>query len=722
MSVQEQSLQQTGPLTDEQDYLSGIFMLETLRLKFYYNTEIAAMEERPRSINRFLPSVEEVGHLLDQKIETRVPSSDFPVMLAWEEYFRERLGPAAEEAVPEGPDFALERLCRRLGLSEFGRSAAVLSLLAETDGDYRAVFQFLQGNVDLAYPTPEVCAKVFFHQKKQGVSEFYRETEKEIEALTLVFPALAESTSPYLERMIPDRRLTSMLMGSGDFFPDYLEAYGPAGDLPPLFFREREWEKAGIYLQGKPGGLLYLYGEKGAGKKHFIRHLCREKGAEAVFCHLSLLAQEEDAPGKRHKQALRTALREAVFRQAFLVVSGLESYETEQKKRLIRWLQKETARKCAAVFVLADEEAPLSGEDDLLLLEFPALDESRRHQVWEYYSKDDTLQGGWTLSALANTFVLSPGRMVTALETARRLSGGPGRPLEKELVYNVCYGLMEHKLAEKAKRIKTKFQWADLKLARDDKEILRDLCNRVKNKHIVMSEWGFSGKLPYGGGVSAVFAGPPGTGKTMAAQVVANELSMELYQIDLSQVVDKYIGETEKNIRLIFDQARKSNSILFFDEADSLFGKRVEAANSNDRFANIESSLLLQCMEEYSGISLLATNHYSAIDPAFVRRFKYLVNFRMPDEGLRLEIWKSVFPQGVPLSDELEFPWLAAQFALTGAYIKNIALSAAFFAAEEGIAVNMAHILRGLKREMTKEGRMLEESQLGSYGYLFNDL
>jgi len=700
------------PFADEGEYLAGLFQLETIRLKFYYNTAIAAMEERLRSLNRFLPSPEEVGYLLEQKITPRPASTDFTVMFNWEEYFLGRLR----------PEFTLERLCRRFGLSEFGRSAAALSLLAETDGDYRAIFQFLQGNVELSYPTLEFCAKVFFHQKKQGVAEFYQEAEEELEVLTLLFPVLAEKENPYLEQIVPDRRLTSAIMGGGEFLPDYLEIYEPARSLPPLFFREKEGEKVRTYLQGTPGGLIFLYGEKGAGKKHFIQHLCREEDRGSVFCHLSLQELEEDASWQQHKQALRIALREAVLRQVPLTVTGLESYEPEDKKHLIRWLRKEAEGKCPAVFVLTDEEIPLTGEDELFLLEFPSLDESQRHYIWEYYSKGDILQEELELSSLANTFLFSPGRIVAALETARSLSGGLGRPLAKELLYNICYDLVEHKLAEKAKRVKSNFCWEDLKLAGKDKEILRDLCNRVKNKHIVMSEWGFSHKLPYGGGISAVFAGPPGTGKTMAAQVIANELNMELYQIDLSQVVDKYIGETEKNIRLIFDQARKSNSILFFDEADALFGKRVEAVNSNDRFANIESSLLLQCMEEYSGISLLATNHYSAVDPAFVRRFKYLINFRMPDKGLRREIWEAVFPKGVPLSEELDFFWLAEQFALTGAYIKNIALSAAFLAAEDGTEVNMLHILKGLKREITKEGRMLEESQLGRYGYLFGDL
>ncbi len=732
MEMNDNSREQTLPFANEEEYLAGLFQLEAIRLKFYYNSEIAALGERPRSVNKFLPSMDEVGCLLEKKIEEQAPSGEFQVMLSWEEYFRARIGspssgnvdpygaaPAEETSFASGAAFAGEKLCRRFSLSEFGRSALVLSLMAEIDGDYRSILQFLQGNIDSSYPTPEFCAKVFFHQKRQLVLEFYREAEKELGALSLLFPALAESETPYLAQMIPDRRLISLVMGGGDVSPYYLESCDSAADLPPLFFREKERQKAEACLQGKPGGLIFLYGEKGAGKKHFIRHLCREESG-VVFCHLSLV--EEEPPGKKEKQALSVALREAVFQNVPLAITGLESYDQEQKKRLVRWVRQETEVKCPAVFLLCDNETPFWGEDELFLLELAPLDESQRRQVWEFYSTGDLFQGDWKLSSLANTFAFTPGRIVTALQTARHLSGGPGNPLDKELIYQVCYGLVEHKLAEKAKRVKTNFCWADLKLAKEEKEILRDICNRVKNKHIVMSEWGFSRILPYGGGISAVFAGPPGTGKTMAAQVMANELNMELYQTDLSQVVDKYIGETEKNIRLIFDQARKSNSILFFDEADALFGKRVEAVSSNDRFANIESSLLLQCMEEYSGISLLATNHYSAIDPAFVRRFKYLVNFRLPDAGLRLEIWESVFPQGAPLSEELDFPWLAGKFELTGAYIKNIALSAAFLAAEEGAAVNMLHILKGLKREMAKESRMLEQSQLGSFGYLFGSL
>ncbi len=208
----------------------------------------------------------------------------------------------------------------------------------------------------------------------------------------------------------------------------------------------------------------------------------------------------------------------------------------------------------------------------------------------------------------------------------------------------------------------------------------------------------------------------------MAAQVIANELKMELYKIDLSQIFDKYIGETEKNIKLIFDLAKKSNSILFFDEADAIFNKRLDASSSNDRFANIESSLLLQCVEEYSGISILATNNFNSIDSAFIRRFKYYILFREPDEEVRYEIWKSVLPQEAPISKDLDLRLLAKQFQFTGAVIKNVVISSAYLAAEKGEPISLIDILVSIKREMFKNNLILTKDKLGSLGHMFEDI
>ena len=203
-----------------------------------------------------------------------------------------------------------------------------------------------------------------------------------------------------------------------------------------------------------------------------------------------------------------------------------------------------------------------------------------------------------------------------------------------------------------------------------------------------------------------LFSGPPGTGKTMAAEVIANELQLELYKIDLSQVVSKYIGETEKNLNRIFTAAETANAILFFDEADALFGKRSEVRDAHDRYANIEIGYLLQKMEEYEGISILTTNLRQNLDEAFVRRLAFTVHFPSPDEASRRRIWAGIWPSEMPLSEEVDLDCLARQFKLSGGNIKNIALAAAFLAAEAGSPVTMSHVLQGTKREYQKMGKV----------------
>ena len=194
---------------------------------------------------------------------------------------------------------------------------------------------------------------------------------------------------------------------------------------------------------------------------------------------------------------------------------------------------------------------------------------------------------------------------------------------------------------------------------------------------------------------------------------------MELYKIDLSQLIDKYVGETEKNIKRVFVEAGRSNSVLFFDEADAIFNKRLEAGNSNDRFANIETSLLLQCIEEFSGVTLLATNNINAIDAAFLRRFRFYVQFWEPDEDIRYEIWSSVFPKEAPLDKNVDFRELARIFNFTGAVIKNVALQAAYLAAESKGSISMLEIMVAVRRELEKNRRLLTQDEMGKYADLF---
>lgn len=204
-----------------------------------------------------------------------------------------------------------------------------------------------------------------------------------------------------------------------------------------------------------------------------------------------------------------------------------------------------------------------------------------------------------------------------------------------------------------------------------------------------------------------LFSGPPGVGKTMAAEVFANELGLDLYKIDLSQIVSKYIGETEKNLNRVFDEARASNAILFFDEADALFGKRSEVRDSHDRYANIEIAYLLQKMDEYEGLSVLATNLKQNLDEAFARRLSFIIDFPFPDEESRLRIWQSMWPADVPLGDDIDLSYVARTFRLSGGSIKNVAVAAAFLAAARGTTVQTMDLVRATRREFQKMGKML---------------
>ena len=225
--------------------------------------------------------------------------------------------------------------------------------------------------------------------------------------------------------------------------------------------------------------------------------------------------------------------------------------------------------------------------------------------------------------------------------------------------------------------------------------------------------WGFAAKGTRGLGLSALFAGPSGTGKTMAAEVLANDLRLDLYSIDLSQLVSKYIGETEKNLRRVFDAAEASGAILLFDEADALFGKRTEVKDSHDRYANIEVSYLLQRMEAYRGLAILTTNHRSSLDQAFLRRLRFVVQFPFPDAAHRAEIWRHIFPSATP-TQGLNLT-LLSKLNVAGGNIRNIALNAAFLAAHAGGPVRMDHLLAAARMEYEKLERTLPESEIAGW-------
>lgn len=247
--------------------------------------------------------------------------------------------------------------------------------------------------------------------------------------------------------------------------------------------------------------------------------------------------------------------------------------------------------------------------------------------------------------------------------------------------------------------------------------MLQAICDHIWYSHTVYDDWQLERRFPYGRGVTALFTGAPGTGKTMAAHVLSEMLDIPLYRVEISAVVDKYIGETEKHLEKIFAMAEKSNTILFFDEADSLFGKRSEVSDAKDKYANTEVSYILQRIEQYDGIVILSSNYRRNIDEAFMRRMRYVVDFPMPNAAIRREIWKSCFTPATPL-EHIDYAFLADKFELSGGSIKNIALNAAFAAASEGSPITMHHLLVGIRAENLKAGKPMLNSDFENYSHL----
>jgi hypothetical protein len=277
-------------------------------------------------------------------------------------------------------------------------------------------------------------------------------------------------------------------------------------------------------------------------------------------------------------------------------------------------------------------------------------------------------------------------------------------------VWSECRERARPQLADHAQRIVPAASWSDLVLPASERQLLREIVAHARARHRVHAEWGFAARSSRGLSLTALFSGPSGTGKTMAAEVLANELKLDLYRIDLSQVVSKYIGETEKNLRRVFDAAEAGGAVLLFDEADALFGKRSEVKDSHDRYANIEVSYLLQRMEDYRGVAVLTTNMKDALDAAFLRRIRFLVQFPFPNLEERAEIWRRILPSQTPQA-ALNHQKLAA-LNIAGGNIRNIAVYAAFLAADDGAPVSMKHLLRAARVEFAKLERSLADSDV----------
>ena len=467
---------------------------------------------------------------------------------------------------------------------------------------------------------------------------------------------------------------------------------------------------------------VVLRGRAGSGRRFAVESACQRAGYGCLALDLARLKRSPDA-----ERTLVAAFRDSVLRGAPVLLHNLEAWleDPERAAELRAWLQPLVYEMGWIVFFGCEGDAPLSKwlrAARVVELTLPELDVGARAEAWQtvlpVHTKLAKKQAAALAEALAAKFRLTHGEIADAMERAAGALDAPRTAQGWADVLHAQAGrVAAPRLRELAQPVRTMHSFDDLVVPQDKLEALRDIVRRVRHRRTVMEQWGFGELSMRGRGLIALFHGPSGTGKTMAADVIAHGLGMQLFRIDLAGVVSKYIGETEKNLRAVFEEADRADAVLFFDEADALFGKRSEVKDAHDRYANIEINYLLQRIESFEGIAILATNMRGHLDPSFLRRIHVTVEFTLPLAPERRGLWDRSFPVAAPRRPDVDWDFLAGRFELSGGAIRNVAFRAAFLAAEGSRSIGMAEIVNALHAELVKAGRRLAPGDLGEYAH-----
>ncbi|MCC2825456.1 AAA family ATPase [Faecalicatena orotica] len=720
----------TGIFQNEQEYYQALTGWARELLASYALTHVKASENGMLRKNG--------GVLITRAELLQELKPELPASAGEENYDPELLRAAladirerGRETMRSGGMIVMEYLFHALKLTEFEGFLTALSLACELDHGLGLAIGYLNEQNGVRVPSLSLCLRLYT-EKEEEQRFLYQECLRGWEKLGLLFEGM-EGTSlgggiPVPEgfqefRLKLDFRILSYLQNFEQEDPalgGIVRTGGEEDMREPLIQKKLTDGLEALYDSGARS--FYLEGENGSGKKLQAGALCRRKGLPILYVDSGKLPEE----GESLQKMLRRIMREAILQGgSALCVCDLEG---DPETGRVSWERAEQIlwglRTWQGVLFLtggSEWDRKIRCERLIRKVRIPENTTEERILLWKRFLGEELFPEGLNLEYLADKYRLPAGHIRQSVqEYEDRLLLEQSGPDERYLL-EACRAQLEHKLGKDAVRIPVHYRWEDLVLPDPQKKLLRDACDQVRLHHQVYHRWGFEQKLAYGRGVSMIFYGPPGTGKTMGAQVIAGELAMELYKVDMAGVMSKYVGESEKKLGNIFEQAKKSQSILFFDEADVLFGKRTDQKDSNDKYANAGTAYLLQKIEEYEGIIILATNFLQNFDNAFLRRFKFIIEFPFTDVPRRREIWERVFPADTPRED-LDYGYLAEEFKFSGSQIKNVAVAAAFLAAGEGVPVGMRHVLTGVKREMAKTGKTLLASDFGGYYYLMEEV
>lgn len=628
----------------------------------------------------------------------------------------------ASASIEAGMRMPFYELAKKLEFEPFTVFCFAAAVLSSTQTDYAGVFQVINENGSLSAPTIESAAKLYYG-KEFSITGVYADMSVCLEQLLPVFDLRVMGSMPFSTVVSPDKRMIDYLFGRNpdkidENYIRFMRMLTDDKELDPILANGAVIEAMKIsYDQGVR---IFSYcGDEGSGRKFFVKHFCREKGMKAIALNCKkLFVYDYQFVDK----ALWAAARECILTNAACVLEEL-AFREEEKEKFQGYMDLAFAKltdKNVLVFTLSMETLQLKAitKQDFteLFIQTPSAEE--RTACWNYYAKPYSLGEDVSLEEMTIKFLFTPGKIKDALYHARSLATMNKEILvSRAMLFKGCNAQMSSELSKKATRVEAKFGFEDIVMNPDQRETISHAIEQMNFKNAVYDGWNYIKKYPYGRGLTVLLFGAPGTGKSMMAQVLAHELNLELYRVDVSKVVDKYVGETEKSLSMIFREAKKCNVVLFFDECDTIFAKRSDDGGSNQASANNKTALLLQEMEAYDGVCVLATNYKHNIDPAFFRRMKYIVEFQFPDVDTREMLWRTTVPKTTPLADDVDFRFIAERFEFAGGNIKNCILNAAFLAAADGDGkeVHMKHYLMAIKYEFIKVGKVFTKGDFEPY-------
>jgi hypothetical protein len=614
-------------------------------------------------------------------------------------------------AMPAPP--ALVELARACGLSPFEADVLLLVLASALDASFERMFAALHDDAHRPYPTVQLALGVFVDAPADRVLQgdvlapwrpLRRLALVEVDDGARVMPA-------NIRRIAVADRVLDHLRGV-NAVDERLAPFLRRVPVPLVSTEQEEAVRAAVRGIRDGGGwpVVNLVGSVEAGARDVAAAACAAAGLRAHALNLAAVA----ALGETERGALLPLLaREAILGGLALVVDA--DAEGDGDPHRARAAARDLVERLSAVLVVISHER-WAGDGAAHVVPVPRPDRSSQRALWRKALDAARASVYGELEGLTQQFDLGAPAIAEAVRVAADLARrreGDAAVITAADVWDACRHRASIDGGALLQRVTPCYGWEDIVLAADVLAQLRELASQVERRAHVYEAWGFGRQLGRGRAITALFSGPSGTGKTMAAEILANHLRLDLYRTDLSGVVSKYIGETEKNLRKVFDAADRSGAILFFDEADALFGTRTEVRDSHDRYANIEVNYLLQRMEDYGGLAILATNRKAALDDAFLRRLRFLVDFPFPAADSRRLIWERVFPRQAELAGvDLQ---ALSRLEVAGGSIRSIAVNAAFLASAEGRAIGMAHVMRAARREYAKINRPLSAAEFGAY-------